>query len=272
MNHKPVFYMEIKISSWYQRFGNNIIQLANAIKMALDNHAYFKSPPHKYISTIEVNPQYNDGKILKKGLFFNDQNDRRQRIIQDYVRPNLINILIKPPAEDEILFVHLRSGDIFSEKPHPLYVQNPLCYFLKVMSNFKRTIVISEDDKNPVTKELAKQQNTIVHVNRPFEIDLAELLSAKNLCLSGVGTIGPVICALSKNIRNIYHTNLCNLQLDSIKLFQTNLENYLVPGQWVNSEQQRNLMMEYDCINSFCEEQNPQNTATFEKLAGQKTS
>lgn len=244
------FYMEIKISSWYGRFGNNILQIAGAIDLALRYPAYFKSPKHKHVDTIELNPQYKDESLLIEDRFFKPKyNIQTQCIIQDYIRPKLINIPSKPPADDDVLFVHLRSGDVFRKNPHPFYVQNPLCYFLEVMSNFRKTIVISEGYGNPIVEKLSKQPNTTIHVNRPFEIDLSDLLSARNLCLSGVGTIGPVACALSHNIENIYHTNLCDLQFNSVNLFRNdlNLSKYITPGEWTNSEHQRNLMIEYDC-------------------------
>jgi hypothetical protein len=46
--------MSVKISKWYYRFGNNVIQLINAIRYSLDTNDYFQSPNHHFFSNIEI--------------------------------------------------------------------------------------------------------------------------------------------------------------------------------------------------------------------------
>jgi hypothetical protein len=55
---------------------------------------------------------------------------------------------------------HIRGGDIFGKKPHSMYGQPPLHYYLestsKLPQSVKRVMILSEDRGNPVYGALEK--------------------------------------------------------------------------------------------------------------------
>jgi hypothetical protein len=85
--------------------------------------------------------------------------------------------------------------------------------------------------------------------------DFSTLLSAKNLALSGVGTFAMAAALCSKNIQNLFTTDLLLTEhLNYSMLFNTDvnvhvmeLENYLsvFPCSWKNTEEQRKFILEY---------------------------
>lgn len=243
--------MKIQISSWFNRFGNNIIQLSNACSYALENNYLFVSPDHNMIKSFTVNG-HNNGEIYKNLFFyeFNRYDNERHTIIQKYIEPNLIQIPTQNISNDTLV-IHIRSGDIFSNNPHNKYIQNPLNYFLSVMDKFEKTIVVCENNKNPVIDYLKKIKSVKIEHN-DLLTDLSILLSAKNLCLSGVGTFGPVCAMLSNHIKNLFITNIVNIDNQwifnsniNIKYSYINLDEYIKPNSWKNTIDQRSLMINY---------------------------
>lgn len=243
--------MKIQISSWFGRFGNNIIQLSNACSYALENNCLFESPDHSMIKPFIING-YNNGGIYKNLFFygFSRYDSERHTIVQKYIKPNLIEIPYFN-INDNTLVIHIRSGDIFSHNPHSKYIQNPLNYFLSIIDNFQETIVVCEDNKNPIIGYLKKIKCVRVEQN-DFLTDISMILSAKNLCLSGVGTFGPICAMLSDNIQNLFITNIVNI--DDQWIFNSNinveyshidLDRYIKPNSWKNTADQRSLMINY---------------------------
>jgi len=262
--------MNVEISEWYCRFGNNVIQLINAIRYALENNYYFLSPEHDFFSKFEINPEKKSDESIKKLFYYEYKNfgldDTSYFIAQEYLKPNLKNIKLLPKTDKGTLHIHIRSGDIFGENPHKYYVQNPLFYFKSAIKHYEKIVVISQDLKNPVTNCLKKLDNIEVKIGRSLKEDISEFLSASNLCIGGVGSFIPVICLLSSNVENVHVSNIqqsihkfnfstrCvlsfNLQKsieckNNINIFEKliNLNKYM--RRWENSEEQRKLMIDY---------------------------
>lgn len=244
--------MRIKISHWYGRFGNNVLQLSNACGYALENNCVFESPNHNILKSFTINNHLITNEIFSNLFFygFEKYNLKRHDIIKEYIRPNLINI---DPInlDNNTLVIHIRSGDVFGIIPHTKYIQNPLSYFISIIENFEKTIIVCEDYNNPVIGALSELKSVTVH-STTFEKDLSLILSAKNLCLSGVGTFGPICAMLSKNIQNLFITNIVNIDNqwifnNDISVHNTyiNLDNYICPNSWANTDTQRSLMMTY---------------------------
>ena len=121
------------------RLGNNIIQLANIIDIAIAYKHNIKINDKKLkffdLSAIEKYfNKYNNSEIItdKNNFFYNsrlpfpndifEQNiEERNKILQ---KAFLINNINKLPEND--IVIHIRSGDIFSANPHPDYVPPPL--------------------------------------------------------------------------------------------------------------------------------------------------
>jgi len=106
--------------------------------------------------------------------------------------------------------------------------------------------------KTSIINELKKEKKVIVQSNdliNDFEI----LLRAKNLVTSGIGTFGIAAALCSKNIKNLYvsdlylneHLNYNMLINTDINVHVTKLKNYIKIGEWKNLPEQKQVMMEY---------------------------
>jgi hypothetical protein len=261
------------INQWCGRFGNNIQQISNAIFYCKENELIFSSPDNELINTFSVN--FGDKKS-KPGLFYfhipsrigngnsdfivNVDNLRkvRRNICLEYILPNLKvshdNIL---PLDDDVVVAHIRGGDIFKGGYCGVvsnYLQNPLKYYIDIIDNYRKVIIVTEDYNNPIVEELSKLEKVEVKITS-VEESIEILLSTRNLITSGVSSFGIACSLLSKNIKKIHYSNL---YLDEVlnhnefyddnvsKIFyQIDIDRYIKFGDWMNTVDQRKIMIDY---------------------------
>ena len=154
------------------------------------------------------------------------------------------------PLEDDTLIIHIRSGDIFTGTPAPLYINPPLSYYVDIINNnsFNNIYIISEDKQNPIIDRLLNKYHNIIFKVSPLEEDIKIILSAKNIVYS-VGTFIPSLISLSDNIRIVYKPSyekykiLCN---ENVIIHTVDLDEYwdrLYP--WLNTKEQVLSMLNY---------------------------
>ncbi len=213
------------IPRWFGRLGNNIQQISNGIYFCQKNGIRFTSPDHPLIEAIDINFGQNDFKIKEDSnnwfYFFegpeadfevdtNHLNLKRKHICEEYILPKLkVNhALAELSLPDELLVIHIRSGDLYIKWP-PTHPQNPMAYYKKLCELFKYNILIlSEDENNPIVQEFYRMgMGTFVKFcDLPTTYTL--LLQAKNLATSGAGSFAISAAFCSKNIRNFYCSDL----------------------------------------------------------------
>ena len=234
--------------------GNNIIQLSNIIDIAIAYKHNIKINVKKLkanffdLSVIEKYfNKYNNSEIIidyynflyyKKLPYSKDifkQNiEERNKILQ---KAFLIKNINKLPEND--LLIHIRSGDIFSSDPHPMYVPPPLVYYIKEIDKckYEKIHIICEDTKNPVVNELLKLYKNAVYEKNTLEKDIILILGATNIIFS-VGTFIPSLMLLSNNIKYLYGTLYSN---------NKELENYYkIMRPWKNTIEQRKYILTYE--------------------------
>jgi len=119
---------------------------------------------------------------------------------------------------EETLTIHLRSGDVFAEKPHPGYGQSPCAFYAKIIKRLspRRIVVVAEDALHPCfspIRQLAEHSGIgFEHVGQVFESAVAHLASS-NRIVSSVGTFVPTVCFLFPRAREIYSFARPNLSL-----------------------------------------------------------
>jgi len=272
--------MTCSVSHWSGRLGNNIQQVANCIMRAeLTEDTFCQNQSHNIIDNFELNFGENKDSKLYSGRFYSweplvhcekgiFEGGNEIGVDKEYVYKNMRRICInyvthhlKIPTYDVIgddtIVMHLRSGDNYHRifDPPTNYIPNPLIYYLNLIESFEKCILITESDEdNPIIHELMKIDKVKVQSSSVQE-DFAVLMSAKNLALSGVGTFAMAAALCSKNIENLYTTDLLLTEhLNYSMLFNTDvqvqvmeLENYLTvfPCSWKNTEEQRKFILEY---------------------------
>ena len=253
------------ISSWYGRLGNNLQQISNAIYFCQKNELNFHCPEHPLIRSFDIEFGKNSELASRFFFFKGDSKDfecdtvelncSRRRLLLQYVVPNF-KFFVGDAFFEDTLVIHLRSGDVFAGyEPPNTYVQNPLFFFEKLIEQFEDVLVVTEpDQKNPVIEELKKNKKVMIQSTSLIN-DFVTLLRTQNLASSGVGSFPLAAALCSKNIKNFYYTNLFleeHLnprmlgQLD-ITLHQTDIDlnSYIKIGEWKNTKQQRELMIQY---------------------------
>lgn len=187
----------------------------------------------------------------------------RINIIKNEIKRNLPNVRLDPND----LYIHIRSGDIFDKSIQPSYAQPPLCFYQKIMENFKfrKIYIISLNDNNPVINKLLDKYPNINFRQNNLEIDVSILIHSYNL----VGSVSSFFTSAIKfndNLRNVWEYD--NYRT-SEKWRHLHYEFYKFPINYrifkmkpsenyknemfamINQPNQLNLMIEEICINNF---------------------
>lgn len=253
----------IKITKWQGGFGNNLIQLINAIKIAeiekiniinFPNHDLFTEESIKLKFSSPGNKSFNE-------LFFKTSEHiapiEMKRIYNQYIEPIFkINTTRNPHNfNDNELAVHIRSGDIFNKNPHRSYVQPPLDYYLKLLEKYDLNLVF-QDFKNPCIKSLLSYEKVNNASQLKLTDDLVYLANSKNLAI-GHGTFGLAIYIISKKLQNLYIPHFSFLEFppgewgSNLNIYTIALNNYIKKGNWKNSYLQRRKMLKYKIKEDF---------------------
>lgn len=248
----------IILNDWYGRLGNNIIQLSNIIDIAIEykHNIIFKNTSH-YLFDISVIENYfkkynNSEKITDGhvGAFFYHTKlpypkdiytkhiEERNKILKNAL---LINNIKQLP--ENFLVIHIRSGDIFGQNPHTMYIPPPLSYYTKEINKHKyeKIIIICEDKINPIVNKLLELYKNSVYNKNTLEEDIRIILGAKNI-ISSVGTFIRSLMLLSDNIESYIKPN--NEVICSMDCF--NEEDYnKIMKPWRNTQTQRDYMLTY---------------------------
>ena len=250
------------IQSWIGRTGNNILQINRAIHYAIRNsHNSIKFQNHPLLaSNIIVLENIEGGnKIptidtffsLKKFNITDPEPCVMKEYFQKYVKP-IFKIQIENTNivdDATTIYIHFRGGDIFSSNPHKAYVQPPLSYYKNIINDYDSTTLVCEDKKNPCVNELLKQEN-IQYISNTLEKDLSILSNVSNLVI-GFGTFGFLLYLMNPHLKKLFVPDFFVNELpkgdwgDDINVHIIELPNYIKVGDWKNSVEQRQIMLEY---------------------------
>ncbi|WP_143593710.1 hypothetical protein [Synechococcus sp. 1G10] len=261
------------------RFGNSLIQLSNAIELAglhgisriyAPGFWWVVSSPAPVIPAIQVitNLAGPQERILE-GMFYYKRTLRTlyqqpEKCI-DAIRNNLFHVrqqipLLKArePLRDDHLVLHIRSGDVFHGKGHPLYGQPPLSFYTLILRRWpwRKATIVSEDRLNPVIDRLLggtiPNLPPMEHRTASLQEDLELLLRARSLVCS-LGTFMPAVLSLSANVRRVilferlWYARTLQQRADLL-VVKDSVGDYcrgVLDKNWQNSKQQRELMLGY---------------------------
>ena len=264
------------ISQWCGRFGNNIQQISNAIFYCKENEFDFISPDNSLINSFNI--KFGDIYCPSKLYFFHipsqigngipdyivgdiDKLRSDRRVICRDIIYNFLKIDFNKIVDlgEDVIVLHIRSGDIFSRKNYycPVvsnYLQNPLSYYINIIKGYREVIVVTEDYENPVISVLEKYENVEVRIlSESQSIEL--ILSSRNIVTSGVSSFGIACVLLSRNIKRLYCSNLYldevlnykNFIDGDVEVIVSNIDQdrYIEWDEWLNTDEQRKLMIDY---------------------------
>lgn len=260
--NKMLFFNEI--------IGLNHIILDKDIFWFIKNKIYIE----KYNITIEVDDiiKYNNSLssniIYNCELYFYSFFKLKPEIRINYLRDEILRNLPEITISANDLYIHIRSGDIFSYLPHYPYSQPPLCFYKKILNEYKfeKIFIISQGKNNPVIRRLLNLNKNIIYKKNPLEYDIAYLIHAYNM-VGSVSSFSNSIIQLNYNLKNLWDYNIYRvsekvrqLHYDFYKFPFTNFTIYRMEASpfykdimyiWKNNKKQRNLMIIEKCINNF---------------------
>lgn len=237
---------------WFIR--NKIIIKKYGITITVDDR-------EKYNNSFPI--YYNSGNIFYS--FFVIKPEIKIFFLQNEIIKNLPKFEIS----SDNLYIHIRSGDIFNVLPHSPYAQPPLCFYERILDNFKyrKVYLISQDKSNPVINKLInKYKRYIIYKESSIKDDISKLINAYNIVCSISSFLNSII-QLNKNLRILYEFNIYKMiekirqyHYDLYKFPQKNFTilrmeaSYLYESImyiWKNNKKQKKLMNKYKCINDF---------------------
>lgn len=184
------------------------------------------------------------------------QSSETRRIVSGHILPGGPG---RSTAEGT-LTVHIRSGDIFGENPHPNYGQPPLAFYQQVIEsgNWASVIIVSEDAANPCVTALTqwcRERRIPTHLQNAGLAETVEVIARSGAIVAGRGTFVPAIVSLFPRQRDLFFFEmepppllLCDRE-NNIRIGQDALGEYrrdILSGNWASSAAQKALMVSYE--------------------------
>jgi|TARA_A100001011_G_scaffold396388_1_gene494110 hypothetical protein len=306
---KKLLVNNFTINSYYGGFGNNLQQIALGVMFSNLKNKNFYTKDHPLVSNFSVinnrfsnilskyrfdsrfyhfeniNEKFTNSPETDKPLINEDMkfyNENFYETFQKFIEPNL-NFKKKLYLDDDLLVIHIRSGDIFAKKKEAskseldnyaklnntksfedfslddnknnivgnyYYLQNPLVYYKELIDKYDQVILVSSKPfNNPVINELKNFKNVKL-LSSTLAEDFNILLNAKNLATSGVGTFAIAAALASKDLKNLYYSNIFfNHHLNPTMVKNVNhhmyrFNNYFDIGdEWNGSSEQINKLL-----------------------------
>ena len=260
----------------YGRFGNNIIQITNAVKLGLQTgckkitfngktiHLPKSNKTTKNFSFITEMNKDGSNYFYEKQLKNIYPNYDESTVDQQEVR----NILLKYCFDsykfihNTYLCIHIRSGDIFSENLHTAYSQPPYDFYKMILEleTFKGNpvVLIAEDKKNPVINKILENYKNVFWEKNSLKRDQEIIMNSKYI-VYGRGSFVPQLLYLSYGRKHVICFDKDRILLDKynngFSEYQNKImiNNYIV--DWNNTPEQRNIMLNFNIKNN-CDKAN----------------
>ena len=184
-----------------------------------------------------------------------------------YIRDELIRNLPNVKTDPDDLYIHLRGGDVFNNKPSTTYAQPPLCFYEKILDNnkFKNIYILSMDRKNVVLDALLNKYKNIIFNENRYEYDISLLINAYNIVTSVSSFVISTI-KLNNNLKDLWEYDINRLSEKFFFLhhhlykFDIKYKIHTMKSSdeyaqkmyiWRNTEVQVKLMLEDKCTYDF---------------------
>jgi hypothetical protein len=267
-------------------FGNFIISLNNAIifcelfhckKIILqsNNNTFINNKIYyqKYNLIIENNSNIistNNSLIEHLDILYYKLNFSRLGNINRFhvFREEILNNLPIVKVHPDDLYIYIRGGDAFQiiNKLCPGYAQPPLCFYENALNKYKfrKIRIISEDKSNPVLILLEKKYH-IKYIKNDLKLDISYLANSYNIILAKSSFIVSII-KFNNNLKYVWeydfyilsdrylhlHYSVYTFSFKYMIYKMKATESYKKSmSPFINSENQRELMIKEKCYNNF---------------------
>jgi hypothetical protein len=214
----------LKILGPFGRLGNIIFQILNVLFIAIHYNYDIELFNNEWFITNYIKINTNDIDNNEDNIYITNSpyNFFYRNLIKDidqnifdinipYVKERIRNIFkinyndLKPLHEDNLV-IHIRSGDIFINNIHPLYINPPFSYYKNIIEkkSYNKIYIVSEDKNNPVINKLIEtyKEKIIFNLNS-LEDDIKLIMSASDIIMS-IGTFIPSILLFTDYTKNFF--------------------------------------------------------------------
>ena len=178
--------------------------------------------------------------------------------IREELRGMYRHLLSDVEGDDDTLTIHLRSGDVFGENPHPDYGQPPLSFYEEIIDSreWKKVLLIAEDTLNPCHQPIltyARDRQCEVKTTGHELAEATQAICESKHLIASRGTFVPAVVYLAKGERTIYQfeTPIDLIPSPSRNRYRTisdlrgDYVREIMGRNWRNTSEQRNLMRSY---------------------------
>lgn len=266
------------------RFGNILVNLNKLINycqiigcklIVLDKKAFWFIKKKIIIPPMNISIDIGD---YNESLYFFDKSVAlfyssfifKPDIRINFLRKEIISNLPKIKTSKDNLYIHIRSGDIFTSSTNIniFYSQPPLCFYHTIIDNynFSKIYLISIDKLNPVIQKLISHYPSIINTKNSLELDISLLINAYNIVAS-ISSFLNLIIQLNYNLKFLWDYNIYKTS-EKVLLLHYDLYKYphnkftifrMEPSFkyrtlmyiWKNNFIQKRLMIKEKCNNYF---------------------
>ena len=257
----------IKINKWFGRLGNNIYQVINFIHLAIELDCNIIIPSHEFFNkqyikindmvqgassevlfvddaTFFMDTTYIENKFNNKNIF-NKNKEKALNILKDLF---IIKYKDIPDCNDDDLYIHIRSGDIFIGEGSPSYTQPPLDFYVKIIESnkFNKIYILAEDDLNPCINILLKKYPNIVWNKTQLIDDIKLIMKCKNF-IYGKSLLTTHILLFNEGLIKSWDPSMYNFDGYYEAITKANNMTYYkgIFNIWYNKPEQLKVMIEY---------------------------
>ena len=268
----------IQIPNWPGRLGNKILTTMLALYYGYKhNYDFIELPKTKQQFSNIYYIDLKENNDISFNLYEPIDKIKNKKIMEDFwnqtfskinITTNIDKVIKKikkiytlpKPWEkynENVLHIHIRSGDIMIKNNGYNMVQPPLAYYCNIIEerDWEKIIIVSEDILNPCINALLKKYKNIEYFGKNIlDIDIMELLSSTNI-VSGRGTFIPCLAFFMEDLITYHypndgddrihyfvekHLHKKNVRRHDFKLYYKTIENL---GGWNYSDAIKNAML-----------------------------
>lgn len=263
------------ISGGKAKVGNALVMLNNLIniceKIRCQNiitpsgglESLIKKPIFYKLYNIKILPNSYKDKIKVdinldwRDLFFFKYRKQHHNMRINIIREEILDNIPKYNANPNDLFIHIRSGDIFINTISKYYSQPPLCFYKKIVDNyrFSNIFILSNGYENPVINALLNKYPNIRFIKGSIETDISKIIYAYNFVMS-YSSFAVNLIKFNKNLKKAFVYKLFNFLIP----IKSNITLYIMEPskkyvqimkmKWKKTKEQLDLLINENCSHS----------------------
>lgn len=259
--------------TWFGRLGNNLLQLAHVLRLAQLTRSEVIAQEHEFFNQTRWDfrrRHISNCQLTVTNTFFHSDccpSMLGVRAFPVQAKEDLLQAYVLPAFQTEAwrmtntVVVHVRGGDVFGVGPPGVYLQPPIAFYQAVLSlpqyEGYNIVLCAEDRLNPVIDILRRQFKTRLKIITNLQRSVAAIIGAQHLVL-GHSSFSEMLSMMAPELVSVYFP-FCVIREGlypdlrtagwGVSGFCYEYDNYISVGEWQNTPEQIQLMMNFSTGN-----------------------